>query len=227
MTAGYFYSILEGSLLSIQVALGALVVAVVLGLAGAAAKLSTHQPLVWLGTIYSTIIRGIPDLVLMLLIFYGGQIGLNVMLESMGYMDYVEINPFAAGLMTIGFIYGAYMTETFRGAIMAIRSRLGLRHGPDACFFYHRIAANGALGAARLYKQLAGAHQGHCIGVYFGLARHDLLGQTSRSGRPRPNTQCAIAVYGFRRCYLLGLHHCVVGRIAPARKALHHGCQAR
>ena len=45
MTAGYFYSILEGSVLSIQVALGALVVAVVLGLAGAAAKLSTHQPL--------------------------------------------------------------------------------------------------------------------------------------------------------------------------------------
>ncbi|ESS15032.1 Histidine transport system permease protein HisQ [Betaproteobacteria bacterium MOLA814] len=132
MTAGYFYSILEGSLLSIQVALGALVVAVVLGLAGAAAKLSTHQPLVWLGTIYSTIIRGIPDLVLMLLIFYGGQIGLNVMLESMGYMDYVEINPFAAGLMTIGFIYGAYMTETFRGAIMAIptgQAEAGLAYG--------------------------------------------------------------------------------------------------
>ena len=132
MTAGYFYSILEGSLLSIQVALGALVVAVVLGLAGAAAKLSTHQPLVWLVTIYSTIIRGIPDLVLMLLIFYGGQIGLNVMLESMGYMDYVEINPFAAGLMTIGFIYGAYMTETFRGAIMAIppgQAEAGLAYG--------------------------------------------------------------------------------------------------
>ena len=120
MYDGYLISILHGALLSIQVALGALVVAIVLGLAGATAKLSSHKPLIWLGGIYSTIIRGIPDLVLMLLIFYGGQIGLNVLLESFGYTDYVEINPFAAGLITIGFIYGAYMTETFRGAILAI-----------------------------------------------------------------------------------------------------------
>ena len=129
---GYITSILEGSLLSIQVALGALVVAVVLGLAGASAKLSQHKPLIWLGGIYSTIIRGIPDLVLMLLIFYGGQIGLNVVLEALGYTDYVEINPFAAGLITIGFIYGAYMTETFRGAILAIpkgQAEAGLAYG--------------------------------------------------------------------------------------------------
>ena len=142
MYAGYFYSILEGSLLSIQVALGALVVAVVLGLAGAAAKLSNHKPLVWLGTTYSTIIRGIPDLVLMLLIFYGGQIGLNIALESVGYTDYVEINPFAAGLITIGFIYGAYMTETFRGAIMAIppgQAEAGVAYGMSSTRVFFTI----------------------------------------------------------------------------------------
>ncbi|MDP4608037.1 MAG: ABC transporter permease [Burkholderiaceae bacterium] len=142
MTAGYFYSILEGSLLSIQVALGALVVAVLLGLAGAAAKLSRYKPVVWLGTAYSTIIRGIPDLVLMLLIFYGGQIGLNVLLESVGYTDYVEINPFAAGLITIGFIYGAYMTETFRGAIMAIppgQAEAGLAYGMSSMRVFFTI----------------------------------------------------------------------------------------
>ena len=65
MYDGYLISILHGALLSIQVALGALVVAIVLGLAGATAKLSSHKPLIWLGGIYSTIIRGIPDLVLM------------------------------------------------------------------------------------------------------------------------------------------------------------------
>jgi arginine/ornithine transport system permease protein len=142
MTAGYFYSILAGSLLSIQVALGALVVAVLLGLAGAAAKLSRYKPVVWLGTAYSTIIRGIPDLVLMLLIFYGGQIGLNILLESVGYTDYVEINPFAAGLITIGFIYGAYMTETFRGAIMAIppgQAEAGLAYGMSSTRVFFTI----------------------------------------------------------------------------------------
>jgi arginine/ornithine transport system permease protein len=116
----YLLSILQGAVLVLEVALGSLVVAVVLGLVGAMAKLSGHKPAVWLATIYSTLIRGIPDLVLMLLIFYGGQIGLNWTLEALGSEAYIEIDPFLAGVLTIGFIYGAYMTETFRGAILAI-----------------------------------------------------------------------------------------------------------
>ncbi|MGB4060392.1 MAG: ABC transporter permease [Burkholderiaceae bacterium] len=116
----YLLSILHGAVLVLEVALGSLAVAVLLGLAGAMAKLSGHKPAVWLATVYSTLIRGIPDLVLMLLIFYGGQIGLNWTLEALGSEAYIEIDPFVAGVLTIGFIYGAYMTETFRGAILAI-----------------------------------------------------------------------------------------------------------
>jgi len=116
----YILSILQGAVLVLEVALGSLAVAVVLGLVGATAKLSGHKPAVWLATVYSTLIRGIPDLVLMLLIFYGGQIGLNWTLEALGSEAYIEIDPFVAGVLTIGFIYGAYMTETFRGAILAI-----------------------------------------------------------------------------------------------------------
>ena len=116
----YILSILHGSWLVVQVGLASLVVAMVLGLLGALGKLSSHRPARWLATAYSTLIRGIPDLVLMLLLFYGGQIGLNALLERLGEFDYVEIDPFAAGVLTIGFIYGAYMTETFRGAILAI-----------------------------------------------------------------------------------------------------------
>jgi arginine/ornithine transport system permease protein len=73
-----------------------------------------------LGTAYTTIIRGIPDLVVMLLVFYGGTIGLNHLLELMGSKKNIDTNPFAAGVLTLGFIYGAYMTETFRGAMLAI-----------------------------------------------------------------------------------------------------------
>ncbi|QDQ25129.1 ABC transporter permease [Chitinimonas arctica] len=116
----YVINILKGSVLTLEVALGSLLVAIVLGLLGATAKLSPSRPLQFLAGVYSTVIRGIPDLVLMLLIFYGGQILLNKFLEALGNDSYVEINPFAAGVLTIGFIYGAYMTETFRGAIMAI-----------------------------------------------------------------------------------------------------------
>ena len=116
----YLWVILQGSLLTVGVSLGALLVSILLGLAGAAAKLSGKPVWVGLATFYTTIIRGIPDLVLMLLVFYGGTIGINTLLEKLGSEATVDIEPFAAGIITIGFIYGAYMTETFRGAILSI-----------------------------------------------------------------------------------------------------------
>ncbi len=116
----YYYSILQGALLTVGVSLAALVVSIVLGLLGAGAKLSGRPPLVAVATLYTTVVRGIPDLVVMLLVFYGGTIGLNHLLELLGSKSTVDINPFLAGVLTIGFIYGAYMTETFRGAILSI-----------------------------------------------------------------------------------------------------------
>ncbi len=55
----------------------------------------------------------------MLLIFYGGQIGINMLADRFGW-GYIDIDPFLAGTMTLGFIFGAFLTETFRGAILAI-----------------------------------------------------------------------------------------------------------
>jgi arginine/ornithine transport system permease protein len=118
--SGYFASILQGALLTVGVSLAALLVAIVLGLLGAVAKLSGRPALVGLATVYTTLVRGIPELVLMLLIFYGGTIGLNHLLAALGSKSSADINPFLAGVLTIGFIYGAYMTETFRGAILSI-----------------------------------------------------------------------------------------------------------
>lgn len=116
----YYLAILHGSLLTVGVSLCALLVSIVLGLAGAAAKLSGRPVLVALATFYTTVIRGIPELVLMLLVFYGGTIGINNLIEYFGGDSYIDIDPFLAGVLTIGFIYGAFMTETFRGAILAI-----------------------------------------------------------------------------------------------------------
>ncbi len=116
----YFFAILHGAVLTVTVSVLALLVSIVLGLLGAGAKLSGHPTLVGLATAYTTVVRGIPDLVVMLLVFYGGTIGLNHLLEWMGSRATVDINPFLAGVLTIGFIYGAYMTETFRGAILSI-----------------------------------------------------------------------------------------------------------
>ena len=116
----YYFSILQGSLTTVAVALASLLLAVLFGLLGAAARLSANRLAVAAGTVYTTVIRGIPDLVLMLLVFYGGTMGLNHLMELMGSKRTVDINPFVAGVLTLGLIYGAYMTETFRGAILAI-----------------------------------------------------------------------------------------------------------
>jgi arginine/ornithine transport system permease protein len=117
---GYYLSILQGSIVTVEVALASLVVAIVLGLLGAGAKLSGNRLLVGVSTVYTTIIRGVPDLVIMLLVFYGGTIGLNNLMELLGSKETIDVNSFVAGVLTIGFIYGAYMTETFRGAILSI-----------------------------------------------------------------------------------------------------------
>ena len=119
---GYGASILEGALLTVEAALVSLLVAVALGMAGALAKLSAFGPSRWVATGYTTLIRGVPDLVLMLLVFYGGQTLVNDLAPRLGHDGYVDVNPFIAGVLTLGFIYGAYMTETFRGAVLAVQA---------------------------------------------------------------------------------------------------------
>jgi len=116
---GYLPLILKGTLLTVEVAVLSLLIAVFLGLLGAAAKLSGSRLARLIAGVYTTVIRGVPDLVLMTLIFFGGQILVNDIGDRLGW-DYVDVSPFAAGVLTIGFIFGAYLTETFRGGIMAV-----------------------------------------------------------------------------------------------------------
>ncbi len=116
---GYLPAIVEGAGLTLKVAGASLAVACVFGLLGALAKLSGSRVARGLAGGYTTLIRGLPELVLMLLIFYGGQLLINRIADAQGW-GYVDVNPFSAGVLTIGFIFGAYLTETFRGAILAI-----------------------------------------------------------------------------------------------------------
>ncbi|SNB77068.1 arginine/ornithine transport system permease protein [Arboricoccus pini] len=118
---GYGWSILvEGTALTVEVALASLALSVILGILGAAAKLSGRRVLMGIATFYTTLIRSVPDLVLMLLLFFGGQTLINWAAPKFGYEDYIDIDPFMAGVLVIGFMFGAYMTESFRGALIAI-----------------------------------------------------------------------------------------------------------
>jgi len=109
----------QGAWMTVKLALLSLCLSLLLGLIGASAKLSPIRLLRLPATLYTTLIRSVPDLVLILLIFYTFQIWLNDFTEWMGW-GYFEIDPFAAGVLTLGFIYGAYFTENFRGAILSV-----------------------------------------------------------------------------------------------------------
>jgi His/Glu/Gln/Arg/opine family amino acid ABC transporter permease subunit len=119
MLHGYAPAIIGGLQSTLSVAGVSLAIACVFGMIGAAAKLSGSRSANAIAQVYTTLIRGVPELVLMLLIFYGGQIAINGIVDRLGG-SYVDIDPFMAGTTTLGFIFGAFLTETFRGAIMAI-----------------------------------------------------------------------------------------------------------
>src|SRR3989338_1077561 len=144
MLNGYGATILEGAWLTLLLALTSMTVAVALGLLGAAFRLSPIRWLALLGETYATVIRGIPDLVLILLIFYGGQDLVNRVAPLLGYEEQLDINAFVAGVGTLGFIFGAYLSETFRGAFMAIpkgQGEAGAAYGMSGPQVFFRVLA--------------------------------------------------------------------------------------
>jgi histidine transport system permease protein len=116
---GYGPLILAGTWQTVKLAILSLALSFVLGLLGAAAKLSKNRLAYGVGASYTTLVRGVPDLVLMLLLFYSIQIWLNDLTDLIGW-DQINIDPFVAGVIVLGFIYGAYFTETFRGAFLSV-----------------------------------------------------------------------------------------------------------
>lgn len=118
MLEGYEGQILHGTISTIVLALSSLVVAFLLGMLTAVAKVFGNRFFKFIATLYTTLIRSVPDLVLMLLIFFGIQILLNSITDAIG-VDQIDLNPFVTGVLTIGFVYGAFFGETFRGAFLA------------------------------------------------------------------------------------------------------------
>ncbi len=111
--------LLGGLLNSIKIAVGGYALGLALGTGGAFGKLYGGPVLKDLLEVYTTLVRAIPELVLILLLYYAGTDLLNQMLAAMGYGP-VDISGLAAGIFVIGVVQGAYSTEVLRGAIKAV-----------------------------------------------------------------------------------------------------------
>lgn len=117
---GFGGQLLAGTLVTLQLAVAALIVGLILGVAGALAKISGIAPLKWLGDGYSTLVRGLPEFLVVLTFYFGASRLLMAVASQFGYDEYIEVSAFAAGTAALGFIFGAYASELFRGAIIAI-----------------------------------------------------------------------------------------------------------
>ncbi|KUM01968.1 histidine ABC transporter permease HisQ [Chromobacterium subtsugae] len=138
---GFGPIIWQGTLVTLELSVLSLLLAFVIGLAGAGAKLSSNPVLGGLSTIYTTLVRGVPDLVLMLLIFYSLQIGMNKLTDAL-HIDQIDLDPFVSGIVTLGFIYGAYFTETLRGAFLSVpkgQIEAGIAYGMSHWQVFSRV----------------------------------------------------------------------------------------
>lgn len=137
----------EGLQLTMQLAVIALSIGLVIGFMGAGAKLAPSKALNRIGNLYTVLIRGLPELLTLLLIYYGIQFGIQALIEAvrlpelcagLGLPDKldlidlgdgarsfcatetVDVSSFAAGVVALSLVFGAFATEVLRGAILAV-----------------------------------------------------------------------------------------------------------
>jgi polar amino acid transport system permease protein len=116
---GWSDDLFRGLLVTVQISIGAYLAGLGIGGLVAWVKLSGPRWAVALANGYSTVCRAVPEILLIIILFYAGQSALNGALAAMGLED-VGISGFAAAIVVLGLVQGAYASEIIRGAILAI-----------------------------------------------------------------------------------------------------------
>ena len=113
--SGYGLQLLHGALVSIGVTIFALIFGTIIGIALGAIKTYCGRPMRYLAESYTAIVRGVPDLIIIYLIYFGGTVALTKLTGA-----YVDVDGFSAGVCALAFIFGAYAGDVFRGAIRQV-----------------------------------------------------------------------------------------------------------
>ena len=115
-----FPKLLSATLVTLKLLSASLFFGLIFGLFFAILRLNKNKFYNFIGNSYTTIIRGVPELLVIYLFFFGGTGAVMYVASIFGYNDYIEINAFITGAFAIGIISGAYSTEVFRGAVQSI-----------------------------------------------------------------------------------------------------------
>ena len=118
--SGWGDELFIATIMTLAVSITAMVIGFIFALIFTPLKLSKNKLLNTIANTYTTVIRGVPELLVIYLFFFGGSSAIMFVASIFGYNDYIEINAFLTGAFSIGIISGAYSTEVFRGAIQSI-----------------------------------------------------------------------------------------------------------
>ena len=110
---GWGDELFYATLMTIAVSVTAMLIGFVFALIFTPLKLSKYKSLNLIGNFYTTVIRGVPELLVIYLFFFGGSGAIMYVASIFGYFEYIEINAFITGSLAIGIISGAYSTEVF------------------------------------------------------------------------------------------------------------------
>ncbi len=117
---GWGDELFYATLMTIAVSITAMLIGFIFSIIFTPFKLSKYKSLNLIGNFYTTVVRGVPELLVIYLFYFGSSGALMYVASIFGYYEYIEINAFISGSMAIGIISGAYSTEVFRGAIQSI-----------------------------------------------------------------------------------------------------------
>lgn len=117
---GWGGALLFAALMTVAVTLAALAVGALLGAGIAAAKLSRVRVLRAAGDLYTTVFRGVPELLVIYLFYFGGSSLVTMVGRWFGVDGFIGLPPFLIGALAVGMISGAYQAEVYRGAVLAV-----------------------------------------------------------------------------------------------------------
>lgn len=117
---GWGDEMLRATLVTLMVSLSAMGIGLIISIFGTISKLSKKIYVRILADIYTTVIRGIPELLVIYLLFFGGSSAVMGLAKLFGYYGYIELNAFVIGSFAVGAISGAYSTEVMRGAFLSV-----------------------------------------------------------------------------------------------------------
>lgn len=117
---GWGMALLKATVTTLLLTLAALLIGAVIGGVIAAAKLSRRRSLRGLGDLYSILFRGIPELLVIYLFYFGGATVVSAVGHWFGAEGYIDVPPFLVGAIAVGLISASYQAEVYRGAFIAV-----------------------------------------------------------------------------------------------------------